>query len=295
MMIDPLNVVLMGFIILAVVLILFVYFKDKLLLLLIHDDIKHNQRVESGVVQDYDIYHMSISQKAAAIIVAGLFLISIGFIFYRSLPLAMLLTPFSLLYPRFRKAELINKRKNELKLQFKDALQSLSSSLHAGKSFESAIKSAIHDLQVQYETDADIIQELEMIARKLESNETIESAFAAFAERSHVEEIQGFAEILELCKRSGGNLITAIKSSSEIISDKIEVLNDIQGILTAKKLEQKVLMVMPIVIILMLSMSAKEFMEPVFTLPLGRIVMTISMLLFGAAYFISSKITNIEV
>ncbi len=131
--------------------------------------------------------------------------------------------------------------------------------------------------------------------RKLESNETIERAFEEFAERSKLEEIQNFAEVLEICKRTGGNLISAIKSSTDIIADKIEVLNDISSIIAEKKLEQNILSIMPIALILMLSVSAKDFMLPVFTEIIGKVVMTISMLLFTAAYFIAEKITNIEV
>jgi tight adherence protein B len=209
--------------------------------------------------------------------------------------LALILTPISFLYPKIRTKQIIKKRKIELKLQFKDALQSLSSSLHAGKSFESAMKSAIADLLIQYDADSYIIREFEVIVRKLESNETIERAFGEFAGRSKLEEIQNFAEVLEICKRSGGNLITAIKGSTDIIADKIEVLNDISMILAEKKLEQNILSIMPIAMIIMLSISAKDFMMPVFTEAIGRITMTISMALFAAAYLIAEKITNIEV
>lgn len=244
---------------------------------------------------DYDIYKMKAMEYCVALAMAAGVLFLVGYIFYRSIVLALFLTPLSLFYPKFRTKQIIKKRKTELKLQFKDALHSLSSSLHAGKSIESSIRSAITDLLIQYEADAYIIKEFKMIIRKLESNDTIENAFEEFAERSKLEEIQSFAEILETCKRTGGNLISAIKSSTEIISDKIEVLNDISSILAEKKLEQNILAIMPIFLILMLSTSAKDFMLPVFTGFIGRVVMSISMLLFIIAYFISEKITNIEV
>ena len=244
---------------------------------------------------DYDIYKMKPLEYCIALLAASVALLLVGYIFYRSIVLAIILIPISLFYPKIRTRQLIKKRKSELKLQFRDALQSLSSSLHAGKSFESAMKSAIVDLLIQYETDSYIIREFEVIVRRLESNETIERAFSEFAGRSKLEEIQNFAEVLEICKRTGGNLITAIKSSTDIIADKIDVLNDISSILAEKKLEQNILTIMPIVMVLMLSISAKDFMLPVFTETIGRVVMTISMGLFATAYFIAEKITNIEV
>jgi tight adherence protein B len=246
-------------------------------------------------IVDYDTYKMKSIEHALALLVAMLALFAIGTIFYRSFILALIITPLGLFYPKIRTKQIIRKRKTELRLQFKDALQSLSSSLHAGKSFELAMRNAIADLLIQYEANAYIIKEFEIIVRKLESNETIEKAFEEFAKRSGIEEIQSFAEILETCKRTGGNLISAIKSSTDIISDKIEVLNDIGSILSEKKLEQNILSSMPILLILMLSTSARDFMQPVFTGITGRVVMTVSLTLFVIAYFISEKITNIEV
>lgn len=244
---------------------------------------------------DYGLYKMRPMEYVIALVVAAAVLFFIGYVFYRSITLAMILSPISLLYPKIRTKQIIKKRKSELKLQFKDALQSLSSSLHGGKSFESAMRSANADLLIQYEPDAYIIQEFDIIIRRLESNETIEKAFDEFAVRSKIEEIQNFAEVLEICKRSGGNLIAAIKSSTDIIADKIEVLNDINSTLAEKKLEQNILSIMPLVMVFMLSISAKDFMEPVFTGVIGRVVMTISIGLFAIAYFIAEKITNIEV
>lgn len=256
---------------------------------------KLKEQGDSSEITDYDIYLMKPLELGLTLLIAAILLFAIGYIFYRSFILALFLTPLALLFPKFRTKQIIIKRKQELKLQFKDALHSLSSSLHAGKSFESAMRSAITDLLIQYEPDAYIVREFAIIVRKLESNDTIERAFAEFAERSRLEDIQSFAEILEICKRTGGNLIAAIKGSTDVISDKIEVLNDINSILSEKKLEQNILTVMPIALILMLSISAKDFMQPVFTEISGRIVMTISMVLFVLAYFIAEKITNIEV
>ena len=72
-------------------------------------------------------------------------------------------------------------------------------------------------------------------------------------------------------------------------------MSDISSILAEKKLEQNILSIMPIALVLMLSISAKDFMQPVFTEVIGRVIMTISLVLFAAAYFIAEKITNIEV
>ncbi len=245
---------------------------------------------------DYDIYFMSRKEKLICILTAGIVIFTAGYIFYRSIVLSLLLTPAALIYPKIRTRELIKKRKDELALQFREALYSIAASLSAGKAVEAALKDAEQELAIQY-TDADtyILTELRQINRRIAVNETIEEAMAEFALRSHLEDIMNFTDVFVICKRTGGNLVQVVKNASEIISEKIDVKQEINVLLTEKRLEYKVLNLIPVFIVLMLSTSAEEFMLPVFTEPLGRAAMTIALLLFILAYFISGKIMNIEV
>lgn len=245
---------------------------------------------------DYDIYRMTAKEKLICILTAGVVIFSAGYIFYRSVILSLLLVPLALIYPRFRTKDIIKKRKNELNLQFREALYSISSSLSAGKSIETSFKDALKELSIQYpDAETYILKELEQINKRIDTNETIEKALADFAARSHLEDIVNFADVFAICKRTGGNLVQVVKNTAEIISEKIDVKQEINVLLTEKRLEHKVLNLMPVLIVLLLSTSAEEFMSPVFTEPLGRAAMTFSLMLFAVAYFISKKIMDIEV
>lgn len=252
--------------------------------------------INAGMQADYNIYWMTVTERIITVLIAGAFIFTAGYIFYRSIVLSLLLMPLALIYPRFRTKDIIKKRKNELNLQFREALYSIASSLSAGKSIESAFKDAQKELSIQYpDSGTYIIIELAQINRRLEMNETIEEALTDFAARSHLEDILNFADVFTICKRTGGNLVQVVKNTAEIISEKIEVKQEISVLLTEKRLEHMILNLMPIFIVLMLSTSAEEFMAPVFNEVLGRAAMTFSLILFAAAYFISRKIMNIEV
>lgn len=239
---------------------------------------------------------MSANERLISYLAAGAVIFTAGYIFYRSIVISLLLIPLALLYPRLRTKDTIRKRKNELNMQFREALYSISSSLSAGKSIETAFKDAQKELSIQYpDTGTYIIMELEQINKRLEMNETIEEALADFAGRSHLEDILNFADVFTICKRTGGNLVQVVKNTAEIISEKIDIKQEINVLLTEKRLEHKILNLMPVFIVLMLSTSAEEFMAPVFNEPLGRAAMTFSLMLFTAAYFISKKIMDIEV
>lgn len=251
-------------------------------------------KVEAPI--DYDSYSMSVKERVSCIFAAGIAIFTAGYIFYRSIPISLVFIPLAVLYPKLRKKEIIRKRKEELNLQFREALYSIATSLSAGKSIESAFRDSQKELSIQYpDPETYILEELQLINKRIEMNETIEEAMADFSARSHLEDVKNFTEVFSICKRTGGNLIHVVKNTVEIISEKMDVKQEIDVLLTEKRLEYKVLNLIPAFIVLMLSTSAEEFMAPVFSEPLGKAAMTVSMLLFTLAFFISKKIMDIEV
>lgn len=244
---------------------------------------------------DYDSYVMSVYERALYTGAAGIVIFVAAFIFYRSVPLSALLVPLALLYPGYRTRVIIIKRKKELNLQFKDMLYSLSSSISAGRSVETAFREVLRDLSVQYpEPDTFILAEVRRIIGRLEMNETLEEALSDFAERAKLEDVENFANVFNICKRSGGNIVEVIKNTTAIINDRIEIGQEVDMMLAERKFEQKVLNIAPILMILLLSASAPDYMSPVFNTGSGRAVMSVSILLLMAAWLISAKLGDIK-
>ncbi len=244
---------------------------------------------------DYDVYVIPIKMKIFYSLIAAAFIFTVSYLFYRSILFASILSPFGILYLKYKRGKIIIKRRNELNLQFKDLLISLSSSLSAGRALENAFESALEDLLVLYPSDeAYIIKETKIIIHKLSYNITVEEAISDFAKRSKLDDIKNFSDVIIICKRTGGNLIEAIKNSAGIISDKIEMKQEIETLLSSRKFEQKILNIMPIGMVFVLSVTAAEYIEPVFNTSQGRLAMTVCLLLLIAAFLISNKIMNIK-
>jgi len=245
---------------------------------------------------DYNQYTMPVKLKVFYTVFAAAVIYIIIFIFYRSHILSLLLTPLAVFYPRIRTGELIQKRKHNLELQFKDMLYSLSSSLSAGKSVEQAFRDVLKDLEIIYgEQDADILKEVGYIIRKIEINQTIEEALSDFAGRAHLEDIDNFVDVFLISKRAGGNIVEIIKNTSNIISDKIEIRQEIDTLLAQRKFERKVLNAMPVLMIFFLSVSANDYINPVYNTLHGRVAMTAAIILLVVAFFISKKVMDIKV
>jgi len=246
-------------------------------------------------MQDFDSYEMSLREKVLYTAVAAIAIFSVAFIFYRSIFLSLLLIPLALLYPRIKTRDIIKKRKKELNIQFKDLLYSLSSSLSAGKTVESAFREAVKDLSVLYpDPSTYILIEINRIISKLDMNGTLENALSDFARRARLEDVDSFVNVFNISKRTGGNIAEVIKNTSAIISDRIEVGQEVDTMLTERRFEQKVLNMVPILLILVLSLSAPDYLNPIFTTMAGRMTMSASIILLAIAWFISAKINDIK-
>ena len=247
---------------------------------------------------DYNVYIMTNNERILNIILAAAVLFAVGYVFYKSIVFSTVFALLSLKWPKLRTVQIIDKRKTDLAAQFKDMLYSLASSLSAGRSLESGLKESINDLRIIYPDDNTyIIREIGYIVRGIDMNETVEDMLDQFAQRAHIEDIENFTDILRTCKRSGGDIVQVIRSTSQTIGDKIEIQQEIDTMIAGKKFEFKVLMVMPIFLLLVLTYTAGDYMAPVFDFStvIGPVVMTLAIALFVAAYVLGSKIMKIDV
>lgn len=244
---------------------------------------------------DYSVIHLSKKQQVIYATIAGMLMYFIAFTFYKHIVVSILFMSLGLFYVKIKKKQLIVKRKEQLVVQFRQALYSLSSSLAAGKSIENGIADAVYDLQFIYPgSDHDVIREFQMILHKMENGETVEKAFSDFSLRAQIEVITNFTDVLTICKRTGGDLVEVIRKTSALIHEKLEIQQDIGVLIAQKRFEAKVLGIIPFVIIAFLSFSSPDYMAPLYE-SAGRIIMTVTLFLLIGCQWVMSRIMNIQV
>ncbi|MFA9376872.1 MAG: type II secretion system F family protein [Lachnotalea sp.] len=244
---------------------------------------------------DYNQYEFT---KLEIALYAGEWLVIcsvIGWLFYHSIIAIIIMFLFIKMFFQDKKKLLNSKRKNELNVQFRDAISSLSSALSAGYSIENAFAEAYDDLLLVYSKEALIIKELYYIVRKLEMNETIETLLEDLSRRSGDEDIKSFTEVFTIAKRSGGDFISIIDMTTNSISGKIDVKREIKVILSDKKLEQRIMNMIPIMIILYVGSTSQGFFDSLYNNLFGIIIMTICLGIYGLAYLLGRKIVEVEV
>lgn len=250
---------------------------------------------ESLSPENYNEYHYGILEWLLYACMGGCTAALAVWIFYKNIVITVFAFLIGLLYPFYKKNVLIEKRRNVLRLQFKDLLYYLGSLLSAGKSVEQAFIQLYTVLRSLYQGDgADIVKETGLIIRRLQMNENIEVILKDLANRSGIEEVHHFADVFQVCKRSGGNLVEVVRTTTRMISERIEIKQEIDTGLSGKKQEQRILSVSPVAMILLISFMSGEFMDPLFTTAAGRAVMTLSLLMIGTGIYMSHRIMNIK-
>lgn len=187
------------------------------------------------------------------------------------------------------------KRAERLALEFRDGIQAVVSALTAGYSIENAFKEALSEIKMLYGKKNECYKGFVRIVHQLNINTNIEKAFEDFARESRIEEITNFSEVLCYAKRSGGNLVKIIKNTTDTISEKIEVKREINTIISAKKLEQNIMNVVPIAIILYMRITSAGMFDKLYGSMTGVLIMSCCLVVYALAKMLADKIVDIRV
>lgn len=218
-----------------------------------------------------------------------------AWLFYDNMYAMFFMSPWLYFYMKGKHERYYAQKKQELTSEFKDAMTAVSFSLNAGYSVENSFYEALRELKLLYGDNAEIVTEFSEIVRRLENNEDIESALSAFAVKSEVPDILYFSEVFQYAKRSGGDLVSIIRSTADTIRAKLELDEEIQTMISGKKMEQKIMGIMPFAIIAYLKFTSPEFITPLYGNILGVIIMSICLCVYLTADKLAKRIVNIEI
>lgn len=193
-----------------------------------------------------------------------------------------------------RRDQILKKRLKDLRIQFVALLDSLSVSFSTGMNAPSAFTTALNDLKVQYKEDSYIVQEVRMILDGININIPIEELLSDFGKRSGIRDIESFGQVFETVYRQGGDMKDVVRATHEIISSKTQIELEIETMVASNRNEQRIMLVMPFMIIGMIKMMGGDFAAN-FTTPSGLVFTTIGVIMFVISYYIGKAVLNIEV
>ena len=263
-------------------------------------------------VLNYKVYYMSKLEKSMYFLLAFLVGAAVGYLFYGGLAkdeygnatMATYILDFIVcvgvggfagkFFVPIRTKTLQEKNVEKLRTQFRDMLDSLTTSLNAGMNVTDSFLNVYEDMKVQYDENAFIIKELEVIIAGIHNNIDIEDVLMDLGERSGTDDIKSFANVFKLSYRKGGNLKEIIRNTHSIISEKMEIEEDIKSMVSSNKMEQNMMTVMPVGIVGMIKLMSGDFGAN-FATGIGIISTTIGVVIFIISYVLGKSILDIKV
>lgn len=245
---------------------------------------------------DYREYQLGRSQRLRFEGVGFLCVGAFVYLFYHSLLLAFAAGFLIRLGQPLYERHLILKRQETLNLQFRDLLDCLSASVTAGRQMSEALIEAYDQLRLMYPPDALILTELAFMRRSiLENHESDRDLLADLALRSGSEDIRSFVQVYLTCRSTGGDLARIIGHTARILTEKMKIQEEIRVLTSQKKLEGRLISLMPPVMLLALNLLSPSYIDVLYTTAAGRILMTLCLGAVTAGFWLMEKFSEVQV
>lgn len=246
------------------------------------------------LIENYKDYKLSAKEKMVYYIFSSFSIFVITMLFFDTLSFSLGAVALCPLFQGVYKGYLADKRQRALRKEFVDFVYGLSAAAAVNISVKEALAEGRDNLLLVYGPSSNLASELGTILKKVEcTNESEKILLYDLAERTGIEEIKSFFEIYYGCRESGGNLIDAVNRAGQIITDKMIVENDIKVFISQKKLESRMISIMPIGILGFLRLFSPAYLEPLYETNVGKILMLICLSVICFAYFKLEMMTNV--
>ena len=160
---------------------------------------------------------------------------------------------------------------------------------------ENAWKNAAAEYRQNESVSKEMLLELKRMQKKLEMNEGLERVLCEFSERIDLEEAKSFSDIFHFVNYSGGNMNRIIHSTISRIEDKIEVEREILSVTAARRLEARIMNLIPFGILAYLRLASPGYLDPLYHNLAGIVLMTVCLLVYIGAYALAERMVVIEV
>ena len=247
----------------------------------------------SGVGTDYTVYILNSTEKFYAIVLGFCAGFGAAYIYFNNKILGMIVGVIAAWkgIDVYRKM-LFDRRQKDLRLQFRDMLESLSNSYTVGMTASRAFQAAYQDMVTEHGDKSYIVKEIALINSMYENQGVeINEMLIDFGERSGIDDIKSFASVFDVSTQLAGDIAKVVRETRDMIGDKIEIEMEIQTMVSGKKGELKILAVMPLV----MSLLTRSFGTGGAPSMLEYIIKFVALGVFVFAYWLGTRIVDIKV
>jgi len=189
--------------------------------------------------------------------------------------------------------ELERKKKREFEGQFQECIMAVSAALRAGYSLENAFGESMDDMRTLFGEKSLIVKELSLMCKGFKNNQSIDKLLGNLSDRCGCEVVREFADIVEIALSGGGDLVRIIGSTAEIMGKERRMSEEIEDIISGKKLEGKIMSVIPFFMVFYIQLSNQGYFDVFYYNLSGILVMTVCLAVYLFAVGAMERILNI--
>lgn len=220
----------------------------------------------------------------------------ICWLFYDRIWIVIFMWPLLVPWMRHQREKQNREEKEKLRRDVREMMQFISNGLSVGYSLENALKAACQDMKAaRGSSPGKLVKELEILTEAIKVNSQADQLLLKMADRINLEELHQFAQIVSIVKRSGGNLIEIISRTAEHLGQSIQIKEEIRTVTAAKRMEKKVMSIMPYVILIYVRMTNPGYFEVLYDTAPGILLSTVCLISLTAANLWAERVVMIEI
>ena len=182
-----------------------------------------------------------------------------------------------------------SQRQKKMGEQLADVLSILASSLRAGHSFLQSLD------QVANEISEPSATEFHRAVSEIRLGRSIDDAMVAMADRVGSDDMRWAVMAVNVQREVGGNLAEVLDIVSNTVRERSYIHRQVRVLSAEGRFSVAVLTALPIGLFLYLSLVNTDYIRPLFTHSLGRILLMVGAGLMAAAILVMKRIVKIDV
>ncbi|HEX6505526.1 MAG TPA: type II secretion system F family protein [Terriglobales bacterium] len=181
------------------------------------------------------------------------------------------------------------KRFDKFEEMFPQAIDTLARAVRAGHAFTTALELIANEV-----TDP-IAGEFRKMFEEQKFGLPVRDALVNFTERVPLVDVKFFVTAVMLQRETGGNLAEILDNLSYVIRERFKIMRQVRVFTAQGRLTMMLLMGMPPLIVVAMQTMNPSFIRPLFTEPLGHILVVIGVTLQTIGYFVIRRVITIQV
>ncbi|MFA5350138.1 MAG: type II secretion system F family protein [Candidatus Omnitrophota bacterium] len=213
----------------------------------------------------------------------------LGFLFLRSLGLALLVGAVSFIFPSLIIGNLKAKRRMRFQSQLSDGIMVLSSSLKGGLSLMQAMEVVVEEMPVPFS------QEFGLVLRENKIGVPLEESLRHLHERMHFEELDLVINSILVSKETGGDLTKVLARLSVTLRDNRKLKESIKTLTLQGKLQGIIMSVLPFFFVAWVISFNRSHFDIMLNSDTGRILLIVAVCLQIVGIFLIYKFSKIDI